>query len=65
MLYMGSRANDGSYSLTVTFDVGTDQDIAAVDVQNPSVARNQLPPDVIRQGVTVRKQSRIFWKCWR
>src|SRR6202041_1404159 len=35
MIYMDSKsANDGSYTLTVTFAVGTDQDIAAVDVQN-------------------------------
>ena len=35
MIYMDSKsANDGSYTLTVTFDVGTAQDIAAVDVQN-------------------------------
>ncbi len=62
MIYMGSKsANDGSYNLTVTFDVGTNQDIAAVDVQNRlAVAQSQLPPDVIRQGVTVRKQSTDF-----
>ncbi|MBA2350669.1 MAG: multidrug efflux RND transporter permease subunit [Burkholderiales bacterium] len=62
MIYMSSKsANDGSYSLTVTFDVGTDQDIAAVEVQNRvAVAQSQLPADVIRQGVTVRKQSTDF-----
>jgi len=37
MIYMDSKsANDGTYALTVTFEVGTDQDIAAVDVQNRS-----------------------------
>src|SRR5271156_2019261 len=35
MIYMDSKsANDGSYTLNVSFDVGTPQDIAAVDVQN-------------------------------
>jgi hydrophobe/amphiphile efflux-1 (HAE1) family protein len=62
MLYMSSRSsNDGVYTLTVTFEVGTDPDLAAVDVQNRvSVAQSSLPADVIRQGVTVRKQSNNF-----
>ncbi len=59
MIYMSSRSsNDGNYTLRITFDVGTDPDIAAVDVQNRvSVAQSSLPPEVLRQGVTVRKQS--------
>ena len=59
MIYMDSKsANDGSYSLTVTFDVGTDQDIAAVDVQNQvAIAQRQLPQQVIQQGVTVAKRQ--------
>jgi HAE1 family hydrophobic/amphiphilic exporter-1/multidrug efflux pump len=59
MIYMDSKsANDGSYSLTVTFDVGTDQDIAAVDVQNQvSVAQRKLPQQVLQQGVTVAKRQ--------
>ncbi len=62
MLYMDSKsANDGSYTLTVTFDVGTNQDLAAVDVQNRvAVAQSGLPSDVIRQGITIRKQSTDF-----
>jgi len=62
MLYMDSKsANDGSYNLTVTFDVGTSQDLAAVDVQNRlAVAQSSLPADVIRQGVIVRKVSTDF-----
>ena len=62
MLYMGSKSgNDGSYTLTVTFDVGTDQNIDAVDVQNRvAVAQSQLPADVIRNGVTIRKASSDF-----
>ena len=62
MLYMDSKsANDGSYSLTVTFDVGSSQDLGAVDVQNRvAIAQSQLPPDVIRNGITIRKQSNDF-----
>ena len=59
MLYMSSTSgNDGSYELTVTFEVGTDPDLAAVNVQNRvAIASAQLPADVTRQGVTTRKQS--------
>jgi multidrug efflux pump len=50
MLYMSSNsANDGSSSITVTFEVGYDQNIAAVDVQNRiAVALPQLPEEVQR-----------------
>ena len=59
MIYMDSKsANDGSYSLTVTFAVGTDQDIAAVDVQNQvAIAQRQLPQQVLQQGVVVAKRQ--------
>ena len=59
MIYMDSRsANDGSYTLNVTFDVGTAQDIAAVDVQNQvAIAQRQLPQDVLRQGVSITKRQ--------
>ena len=62
MIYMDSKsANDGTYTLTVTFDVGTSQDLAAVDVQNRvAVAQSVLPADVIRQGIQIRKQSTDF-----
>jgi HAE1 family hydrophobic/amphiphilic exporter-1/multidrug efflux pump len=62
MIYMDSKsANDGSYNLTLTFDVGTNQDLAAVDVQNRvAIAQTSLPLDVIRQGVQIRKQSTDF-----
>ena len=62
MLYMGSKSgNDGSYSLTVTFDIGTDKNIDAVDVQNRvAIAQSQLPADVIRNGITVRKSTTDF-----
>ncbi len=59
MLYMSSKAgNDGSYSLNVTFDIGTNQDLAAVEVQNRvAIAQRQLPQEVVRQGVTVTKRQ--------
>src|ERR1700758_1739900 len=62
MLYMGSKSgNDGSYSLTVTFDIGTDKNIDAVEVQNRvAIAQSQLPADVIRNGITVRKSTTDF-----
>ncbi len=59
MLYMQSTsANDGTYKLTVTFDVGTNLDIASVMVQNRvAIAEPRLPPEVTQQGVTTKKQS--------
>ena len=59
MIYMSSTSSgDGSYSLNVTFAVGTDPDIAAVNVQNRvALATPQLPEEVVRQGVSVRKQT--------
>src|SRR5437762_849258 len=59
MLYMSSTCSvDGSYSLTVTFDIGTDLDTAQVLVQNRvSAAEPKLPAEVRQQGVDVKKQS--------
>ncbi|MFM8272701.1 MAG: efflux RND transporter permease subunit, partial [Gemmata sp.] len=59
MMYMSSTSSaDGSYGLTITFEIGTNLDAAQVLVQNRlSVAEPQLPEEVRRQGVTVRKQS--------
>lgn len=59
MLYMSSTcSNDGSYSLTITFDVGTDLDMATVLVQNRvAIAEASLPDTVKRLGVTTKKQS--------
>ncbi len=59
MLYMSSiSANDGSLSLQVTFDIGRNLDLATVDVQNRlSLATPQLPEDVTRAGISVKKQS--------
>ena len=62
LLYMSSTSsNDGSYALNLSFEVGTDPDIAAVNVQNRlQLAEPLLPEDVTRQGVTVQKQSAGF-----
>ncbi len=59
MLYMSSQSgNDGSYSLTVTFDVGTDLNTALVMVQNRvALAMPQLPSQVQNQGITIRKKT--------
>src|SRR5947207_1944937 len=59
MMYMSSTSSsDGSYSLTITFEIGTNLDNAQVLVQNRmAVAEPQLPEEVRRQGVTVKKQS--------
>jgi len=59
MIYMSSKsANDGSYVLNVTFEVGVDGDIAQVNVQNRvTQATPKLPEEVKRQGVNVKKQS--------
>jgi len=59
MTYMSSKsANDGSYTLTVTFSIETDGDTAQVNVQNRvSQAMPKLPEEVKRQGVTTEKTS--------
>ena len=59
MIYMQSTsASDGSYTLTVTFKIGTDLNFAQVLVQNRvSAALSQLPQSVQNQGVTVQKKS--------
>ncbi|HWE35217.1 MAG TPA: multidrug efflux RND transporter permease subunit [Isosphaeraceae bacterium] len=59
MIYMSSTsAADGSYKLTVTFEVGTDLDMAQVLVQNRvAIAEPKLPDEVKRQGITTKKQS--------
>ena len=59
MLYMKSTSgNDGSYTLTITFAVGTDPDINTVNVQNRvKLAEAQLPQEVRTQGVNVVKKS--------
>src|SRR5215469_6061235 len=59
MIYMKSTSgDDGSYALTASFELGTDPDINTVNVNNRvQVALASLPPEVQRQGVTVKKKS--------
>ncbi|MBE6458465.1 MAG: efflux RND transporter permease subunit [Alphaproteobacteria bacterium] len=59
MLYMSSTSDDnGSYQLTITFNVGTDKDIAQVKVQNRlQQVMSQLPTAVIQEGVDVNTRS--------
>lgn len=59
MLYMSSTSgSDGSYTLTVSFAVGTDPDIATVNVQNRvALAEPMLPSEVKQTGVKVAKKS--------
>ena len=59
MIYMSSTSDDnGSYNLTVTFDIGTDPDIAQVKVQNRiQQANSELPEEVIREGVDISTEN--------
>jgi hydrophobe/amphiphile efflux-1 (HAE1) family protein len=59
MMYMKSvSGDDGSYTLTVSFELGTDPDINTVNVNNRvQIALSSLPEEVQRQGVSVKKQS--------
>ncbi len=59
MLYMSSTsAADGTYALTVTFDIDTDLDKAQTRIQNRlTIAEAQLPEEVQRQGLVVTKQT--------
>src|SRR5439155_2521914 len=59
MLYMSSQSgNDGAYSLSVTFEVGTNLNTALVMVQNRvQLAMPQLPTAVQLQGITIRKRT--------
>ncbi len=65
MLYMSSRCtNDGQMYLDVTFEVGTNLDMAQVLVQNRvSIAEAKLPEEVKRQGVTTKKKSPAILLC--
>ncbi|MFO0295774.1 MAG: efflux RND transporter permease subunit, partial [Rhodospirillales bacterium] len=56
--YSSQSGNDGTLKITATFDIGTNQDLAAVEVQNRlAIAQPRLPQEVIRQGITVTKTS--------
>lgn len=56
MIYMSSTSENGSYSLTLYFDIGTDPDMAVINVNNRlQLVTPRLPEDVRRYGMTVRK----------
>ncbi|MDZ4861528.1 MAG: multidrug efflux RND transporter permease subunit [Candidatus Hydrogenedentes bacterium] len=58
LYYQSQSSNDGSLSITLTFEIGSDLDIAAVEVQNRlKRAEPRLPQEVIRQGIAVNKRS--------
>jgi hydrophobe/amphiphile efflux-1 (HAE1) family protein len=59
MIYMKSvSGDDGSYSLAISFELGTNPDINTVNVNNRvQVALSSLPQEVQRQGITVKKKS--------
>ena len=59
LLYFDSTStNDGHMSIRLTFQIGTNVDIAQVQAQNrQKLAEPQLPPEVVRQGITVKKMS--------
>ena len=61
LYYQSTSGNNGQLIINVTFELGTDPDTAAVQTQNRvNVALPRLPPEVQRQGVTVRKVSSAF-----
>ncbi|WP_273772875.1 efflux RND transporter permease subunit [Brucella intermedia] len=62
MMYMSSTSsNAGQYSLSVTFEVGTDPELAQINVQNRAqLAISRLPAAVAQQGVSVRSRSPDF-----
>ena len=58
MIYMASTSSDGRYQLDISFESGTDVDLAAVLVQNRvGIAEPKLPEETRRLGITTRKQS--------
>lgn len=59
MLYMeSSSSNTGGFSAVLTFDISTDPDLAAVEVQNRvKLAESRLPAEVVQNGISVEKQA--------
>lgn len=58
LYYESTSTNDGHMTLKLTFEIGTDVDIAQVQTQNRQrLAEPQLPDEVVRQGITVKKTS--------
>jgi hydrophobe/amphiphile efflux-1 (HAE1) family protein len=61
LYYQSTSSNNGQLVVNITFKLGTNPDIAAVQTQNRvNVALPRLPPEVQRQGVTVKKVSTAF-----
>ncbi len=59
MLYMESNSsNSGAFSATVTFDISSDPDLAAVEIQNRiKLAESRLPAEVVQNGIEIEKQA--------
>ncbi|TAJ29329.1 MAG: multidrug efflux RND transporter permease subunit [Nitrospirae bacterium] len=58
LYYNSTSTNDGHMTIQLTFEIGTNVDIAQVQTQNrEKLAEPQLPPEVVRQGITVKKVS--------
>ena len=59
MIYMSSTSsNSGGFSCTVTFDINTDPELAAVDIQNRiKKAESRLPAEVVQNGISVSKET--------
>ena len=59
MLYMQSNcSNSGNLTITVTFDISSNPDLAAVEIQNRvKLAESRLPAEVIQNGISIEKQS--------
>src|SRR5881396_3073652 len=56
LYFRSSNSSDGTMNLSVYFDISRNQDLAAVDVQNQiALAEPQLPQEVVRNGITVKK----------
>ncbi|TLY21423.1 MAG: multidrug efflux RND transporter permease subunit [Nitrospirae bacterium] len=58
LYYDSTSTNDGHVTIKLTFEIGTNPDIAQVQTQNrEKLAEPQLPPEVIRRGITIKKLS--------
>lgn len=59
MIYMSSTSsNSGGFTARVTFDIDTDPELAAVDIQNRiKKAESRLPAEVVQNGITVEKET--------
>ncbi|WP_447978232.1 multidrug efflux RND transporter permease subunit [Candidatus Nitrospira bockiana] len=58
LYYDSTSTNDGHMTIRLTFEIGTDVDIATVQTQNrEKLAEPQLPPEVIRRGISIKKVS--------